>query len=138
MNFSSRAINKGLSGARGGATIVDPGGYGLGASVNNSPQQAVTGQPPESSAPGTTPAPGVTGVTPGAVERRLSPTASAQASMGSAGGPPQMGPNAMFSQGQFASQRPNLQGPGRGELNAPMGNLENFLRNIQNRRSQER
>lgn len=79
--------------------------------------------------PGTMAAPGVTGITPGAVERRVgNPTPPSM----------QLGSNARFDRSAAPMAiNPNQQGPARGELNAPVGNIENFLRNLQNRRSQQ-
>lgn len=111
----------GLSGQKNAKLTL---GAGAGAGASNSP------------VPGSQPAPGVTGVTPGAVERRMTPPPTAQVQQT---GSPMRGANPQFSAPNSPMMNmPDLQGPARGQLQAPTGNLENFLRNLQNRRSQER
>lgn len=96
--------------------------------------------PPPQAAPGAQPAPGVTGITPGAIERRVGPSIPASQQLsgpGASPGGPMMG-GGFEAPGQMMQNAPNLQGPARSEFNAPVGNLESFLRNLQNQRSQER
>lgn len=121
----------GISGQLGGGGNfrMAPQGGGMG------PGSAPAPQAP----PGAQPAPGVTGITPGAIERRVGPSMPASQQLSGAGsmGAPQMG-GGMEAPGAMMQNAPDLMGPARSELNAPVGNLENFLRNLQNQRSQER
>lgn len=80
------------------------------------------------------PSPGVEGVTPGAVERRLggsTPTAQG----GKTPAPPTE--QARFGPPQRKAIKPNQHGPGRGELSAPVGNIENFLRTLQTKNTRK-
>ena len=135
--YASRAENPisqlQRTGSQGSPSNID--GFGMGSALSfdrdrefnalrNGGIMALGGGPP-----GSQPAPGVTGITPGAVERRVgNPTPPSM----------QLGSNARFDRSAAPMAiNPNQQGPARGELNAPVGNIENFLRNLQNRRSQQ-
>lgn len=75
------------------------------------------------------PQPGIAGVTPGAIERRQG------------GAPPSMQappPPASFNDPQMINNAPNMSGPARADLTAPVGNLQAFLQNLQNKNSQGR
>lgn len=120
----------------GGAAGGRIDGMGMASAFDRDKEMAMLGgeQPQLSglgaaTSPGTTAAPGVTGITPGAVERRVgNPTPPSM----------QLGSNARFDRSAAPTAiNPNQQGPDRRELNAPVGNIENFLRNLQNRRSQQ-
>jgi hypothetical protein len=88
--------------------------------------------------PGASPAPGVTGITPGAIERRSGGTTPPSQQVPPPSGPPQLGANPGFQNRQTRMQTPDQLGPSRAQVNAPVGNLEQFLRNLQMQNSQER
>jgi hypothetical protein len=80
------------------------------------------------------PSPGVEGVTPGAVERRLGGSTPTRQGGGSSAPPTQQ---AQFGPPQRKAIKPNQSGPGRSELAAPVGNIENFLRNLQTKKTRD-
>lgn len=80
--------------------------------------------------------PGTSGVTPGAVERRLNFSPPTQQAAGGLPQPASM--QARFENPGFMQNKPNLMAPGRGEMNAPVGNIQNFLTNLQQRNGRGR
>ena len=73
---------------------------------------------------------GVQGVTPGAVERRMGgPTPSQQ---GAQLAKPTPNP-AEFGKAQRVTHKPDQAGPARSQVSGAVGNIENFIRSLQNR-----